>query len=66
MDSSILNQLEGVIAEIGDDRDGICYVSIKLGKQSITARITSKSRAELNLRTGIMCVVCFKAPKLVG
>ena len=66
MDSSILNQLEGVIQEIGEERDGICYVAIKIGDLILTARITSKSRNELRLSPGVMCVVCFKAPKLIG
>lgn len=66
MDSSILNQLEGVIVEIGDERSGICYVSISIGNKIITARITSKSRNDLRLSPGVMCVVCFKAPRLVG
>ena len=65
-DSSILNQLEGIVELVGQDRDGICYVSIRVGEQLISARITTKSRNELKLSEGIMCVVCFKAPKLVG
>ena len=66
MDSSILNQLEGIVEEVGIERDGICYVSIRIGDKLISARITIKSRNELRLSPGVMCVVCFKAPRLVG
>ncbi len=66
MESSILNQLEGVVHAIGDDRDGLCYVSVLVAGQYISVRITSRSRKDLHLRTGMLCVVFFKAPKLVG
>ena len=63
--SSILNQLPAIINKIGAQRDGICYVSASVGEQRFTVRITSKSRDELNLKEGLECFICFKAPKLI-
>lgn len=64
-DSSILNQLDGVIQSIGHEHDGFCYLSILVGKQVLAARITDKSREDLKLSEGSMCVVCFKTTQLM-
>jgi len=62
--SSILNQLQGIVEVIGEEVLGYQYLSIALGTQSVTARLTKKSVGDLDLQVGKGCYVCFKTPRL--
>lgn len=64
--SSILNLLEVVIEEIQDTRGPTQLVRLAAGQERLIARITRRSRVELNLQSGDTVIAQVKAAAVRG
>ncbi len=58
---SALNILPGVVTRIAPDAGGRAWVQVRLGQDSILARITQRSVAALGLAPGVECFAVLKS-----
>lgn len=63
--SSILNQLIASIESISEPVNGYQFVSLKIARQVVTARLTQYSVQHLSLISGLECYMCFKTPRVM-
>lgn len=64
--SSILNVLPATVIEIGEDRVGQTVVRLQVGRQSLLAHITSKSREMLGLQVGMPVYAQIKGTSILN
>jgi len=63
--TSILNVLPATIAGMADGRDGQCVVQMLVGRQTLLAHITLKSRLLLGLQTGMTVYAQIKGTSIL-
>ncbi len=64
--TSILNIVPAIVADIADETPSQCLVQLTVGQQSLLARITRRSAAHLQLRAGMQVYAQIKAVALLG